>query len=323
MTAPNIDYKTLEFTHSREIDHIQAPTPEADALFSAAYAKHMQATHGSEPNQALLMEAVKGYQAAAKAGHWKAVRNLAIMNSAGVKHGQTVMVAPNKNHAFDWAQKLIQMNVGTGYNLMASFAYSGWGVKQDEEAALKYMRKAADLGNVDAQRQLGKRLFNIPKDSVPDDSQRIPIERVGFSMLACAVRQGDRESAFNLATGLEVYLKNYPYALFYYHQAGKMGDGTCLMICQEWFRDGQYGYAKDARREGRYEYYRNQTRIIGQDGPFPQLDDEIPLPPPPAGGKYPPAEWAWPNAWTEPFKGIGGEWKGVVAKPMQEKPSSP
>jgi TPR repeat protein len=296
MTTPEIDYKALEFTCSREIDHVPTPTPEAEAIYEAARLQYRQAVDGPVADTALLQKAVNGYDQAARAGHWKAVRNLALMAASGVNHGQQVLIKPDSSLAFNHASRLLDMNVATGYNLMASFAYSGWGVKQNEEVALKYMRHAADLGSVDAMRQLGMKFIYGFKDLTRE--QKKPLWEIGKNMLACATRQGDREAASTLASVYEYILNNYPYALFYLQQAGKMGDGTNLSILADWFRDGSHGYAVDEHRAKRYKFYSDKTNYVGGDVPLPNLDQELSLPPPPNGGSYPSAEMGWPNAWT-------------------------
>jgi TPR repeat protein len=292
-----IDYTKLAFTCSREVDHVPKPSPEAEALFKQARALHVQALEGEVADRALLRKAIQGYDKAYQAGHWKGARNIALMASAGVMHQGEIINPPDHSLAKKYAKKLIEMNSATGYNLMAAYAYDGWaGVLRSEEAGLTYMRKAADLGLPQAQFKAGSRLLNIGRDTIPDED-RTKLHAIGRNMLACAVRQGLDEAAFRLATHYEIVQENYPYALFYSQQAGKMGHATSLFSLYEWFRDGENGYAKDAFRAQRYEYYFRKASKVG-GGPFPNLDIELPLPPPPKGGSYPPPEMGWPNAWT-------------------------
>ncbi len=292
-----IDYTKLAFTCSREVDHVPKPSPQAEALFKQARALHVQALEGEVADRALLRKAIQGYDKAYQAGHWKGARNIALMASAGVTHQGEIINPPDHSLAKKYAKKLIEMNSATGYNLMAAYAYDGWaGVLRSEEAGLTYMRKAADLGLPEAQFKVGRKLTDIPKDTLPEEDRQ-KIKTIGKKMQACAARQGLAEAAFDLASEYEVVDKNYPYALFYYHQAGKMGESTSLNILRKWFRDGKYSYAKDAFRAQRYEYYNSKAHQVG-GGPFPNLDIELPLPPPPNGGSYPPPEMGWPNAWT-------------------------
>ena len=52
----------------------------------------------------------------------------------------------------DWAEELIKANIPAGYFLMGVYIKNGSaGIKKDPELALRYFRKAADLGNPDAQ----------------------------------------------------------------------------------------------------------------------------------------------------------------------------
>jgi len=153
-----IDFKALEFTCSREQDHV--PTPQAEALYQRANQAHAKATTGENTNVPLLKEAMLDYQKAAEAGHWKAARNLANLYHQGASDGTDVVIRPNADKALRYTQQLIDMNVATGYNLMAAFAYQGWGVRRDPTASMIYQRKAADLGYRDAQRQLGNKFYH-------------------------------------------------------------------------------------------------------------------------------------------------------------------
>lgn len=288
-----VDIKALEFVCSREEDHVPKPTEAAEVLFQQAFKAHVDATSGDETNVPLLREAVQGYRKAAEAGHWKAVRNLANLYSTGT--GSNGLIKADEDKALEYVRQLMAMNVATGYNLMAAFANQGWGVRRDPEAALRYERKAADLGDKLAQRHLG-RMFVLEFNQLPED-QRVKVIAIGRQMMACAVRQGDIEAASDLATEYKVS-DNYPYALFYYQQGAKMGDSTSLFVLYEWFNEGKHGYARDPKRAERYNHFSDRADL--REGPFPGLDKELPLPPPPNGGSYPPPEMGWPNEWTKP-----------------------
>lgn len=300
-TAPamtDIDYKSLEFTCSREEDHVPPPLPEAEALFQHARDAHTRATASERLDKLLMQQAMDEYRRAADAGHWKAVRNLAYLHMNGLESGDggKPFLRPDSDKTLPYVRKLIDMKVATGYALMASFAAEGWGVRQDDKAAKIYQRRAADLGHAPSQQHLG-RLFLLNFNKLPPE-QRAPIIEIGRKMLACAVRQGNREAASDLATEYKVD-KNYPYAMFYYQQGAKMGDSVCLFVLEEWFSEGKYGYAPDPKRAKLYKEYGERSDKMGA-GRFPEIDKAIPLPPPPNGGSYPPPEAGWPSQWTKP-----------------------
>ncbi len=292
------DYAKFDFTCSREVDHVPKPSPQAEALFKQARVLHEKVLEGEVFDKAMMRQALSGYEKAYQAGHWKGARNIALFAASGLTHQGEIVNPPDHSVAKKYAQKLIKMNSATGYNLMAAYAYDGWGgVLRSQEAALTYMRKAADLGLPQAQWKVGERLIYIERGSIPDED-RLKFLEIGKKMLACAARQGLDEAAFTLGSVYKTDSPaNYPAALFYYHQAGKMGNSTCLYALHEWFRDGQNGYAKDSFRAQRYNYYSSKADKVG-GGPFPDLDIELPLPKPPNGGSYPPPEMGWPNAWT-------------------------
>lgn len=303
MTHPNrlmekIDFKNLDFTCAREIDHVPTPSAQAEALYQQARQKHTKAMAGEVPDVPLLKEAIKDYEKAARAGHWKAVRNLANIYTSGVdiRYAQGAAIKPDSDLAVRYVKQLIQMNVATGFNMMAAFANEGWGVRQDQKASLMFFRRAADLGLPEAQRQLGKKFLNEFTDLPPAD--RDQIKAVGTKMLACAVRQGDVDAAEELGAEYKAIADNFPYALFYYQQGAKMGGATCLFVLYEWFEEGKYGYVADPDRAQKYYSYKKRADV--REGPFPELDRELPLPPAPNGGIYPPPEAGWPNEWTKP-----------------------
>lgn len=290
-----IDFKRLDFTCSREEDHVPEPTAQAEALFLKAYDTNARAMAGDRPDEPLLREAIKTYEQAAKAGHWRAARKLANVYTAGVGQGSGAVIKPDQVLALRYARQLVEMKVATGFNLMAIFAYEGWGVRQDERAALMYERRAADLGLREAQRHIGNKFLLEFNDLPPD--QRVQIESVGRKMLSCSARQGLPEAASDLAAQYGAVEKDYPSSLFYYQQGGKMGDATCLYALYEWFKEGKFGYGPDLVRAEKYKSYSKRADL--REGPFPELDKELPLPPPPNGGSYPPPEMGWPNEWTK------------------------
>ena len=61
----------------------------------------------------------------------------------------------------DLAVQLVNQGIPGGYYDIAHYLELGYGLKQDAEMSLRYMRKAADLGNPDAQYYVGQKLAPI------------------------------------------------------------------------------------------------------------------------------------------------------------------
>jgi TPR repeat protein len=89
--------------------------------------------------------------------------------------------------AVDWATELVNQGIPTGYYDIGYYLNSGYGLNQGKEMALRYIRKAADLGNANAQHYVAGLL--APYDRAPDIAKR---------MRECAAGQGHGRSAYEL-----------------------------------------------------------------------------------------------------------------------------
>ena len=80
---------------------------------------------------------------------------------------------------------------------------------------------------------------------------------------------------------------NYPKAMYFTQVAASMGiEGSMLKVLQM-FRDGDYGYKKDAKLADKYD--RLLTMLENDESlTFPDLVERHPLPPHPTMGLYNP-----------------------------------
>ncbi|WP_231895194.1 sel1 repeat family protein [Vogesella sp. LIG4] len=268
----------LAFSCVHEADRLPKLNPDTDQLFH--YARWLQLQYQPE----LLPEAGRLYRIAAAHGHYKANNNLQRM----VRKGE--VASPDAvNEVLDLAEQLVADNIPNGYYLTGHYLQAGYGYDQDNEKALMYFRKAADLGSADAQAYVGD-LLNEP-ELAPD---------IARQMLRCAMEQGHAKAAYYLGVSLDVD-KHYPDALHAYQQAAKAGDSTSALGLQQAFdaknskSESDLNYLNvqpDPERVKRYEaIWTLLKRYDGRNPKVPDIDKIVPLPParlPPWDGTF---EW--------------------------------
>jgi len=253
----------LAFTCADEADRLPALDPEADELFRYGWYLHWR------PGPKEFDEAARYYRIAAAHGHYKANTNLQLLIAQGLASSPF-----RTREVVDLASQLVDAGVPSGYYDFGVYLNRGFGLKQNREMALRYFRKAADLGNPAAQFYVGELLE--PKDKAPD---------IAMQMLQCAADQGHGKAAKSLATTFKVR-RQYAAALAAYQQAvwaGAYGSGHFL---SEAFNnpatDSLYYLAltPDPERVRRYkEIDKFLTRWEYQNPKLPDIDQIVPLPP--------------------------------------------
>ncbi|RDS78724.1 sel1 repeat family protein, partial [Dyella monticola] len=117
---------TLAFTCSHEADRLPPLNPDADQLFK--YARYLEKKKGPKDFNAVA----RYYRIAAAYGHYKANHNLQVLVSEGLAD------SPNRHEeTIALTQQLIKDGVPGGYYDMAYYLELGYGVKQDQELALR------------------------------------------------------------------------------------------------------------------------------------------------------------------------------------------
>ena len=92
---------------------------------------------------------------------------------------------------------MLDRDLAPGYYNLAYYTSRGYGnIKRDRELALRYFRKAADLGNPEAQYYVAELL--APYDKAPD---------IARQMYRCAAEQGHAEAATTLGISLKTSKK--------------------------------------------------------------------------------------------------------------------
>ncbi|WP_081067664.1 sel1 repeat family protein [Burkholderia stagnalis] len=278
-------HANLAFTCAHEADRLPALNPDAEALFR--YGRYLQTRDGPKN----FDEVARYYRIAAAHGHYKANHNVQQLVSQGMAS------SPHAAHeAVEWARQLVDQGVPMGYYDIGYYLNSGYGLKQNKELALKYIRKAADLGNADAQYYVARLL--APRDRAPD---------IARQMRQCAADQGHGRAAFELGVNLKNN-KNFNEAAVAYQKSVAAGVGTSTMVLEESFlappaTNELYfiDLPKDPERSRRY-------RLIGEflynnelaNPKVPDIDKIVPLPPaklPPWDGTF---EWEKQQAQVPP-----------------------
>ncbi|XHO62122.1 hypothetical protein BCC0191_005243 [Burkholderia ambifaria] len=128
----------LAFTCAHAVDRLPATDSDVDALFR--YGRYLQTRDGPKD-----FDEVARSRIAAAHGHYRANHNVQQLVSQGLASSSNAA-----HEAVEWASQLVDQGIPMGYYDIGYYLNSGFGLKQDKELALKYVRKAADLGNADA-----------------------------------------------------------------------------------------------------------------------------------------------------------------------------
>jgi uncharacterized protein len=256
----------LAFTCVHEADHLPSLDPDADQLFKCV--RWLQKQDGPKDFDHIA----RYYRIAAAHGHYKANNNLQQLVSTGLAD------SPNsRKESIDLAVQLVKQGVPGGYYDIAHHLELGYGLKQNSETALRYFRKAADLGSPEAQYYLAEKLD--PIDAAPE---------VALQMYRCAADQGHGNAATSLAIGREVD-KFYGEAIKAFLQGVMAGDALAASFLEAGFKgpapDDRLNYlavSNDPERSHRYRLIRKfQDNNEGLNPRVPDIDKIVPLPPAP------------------------------------------
>uniref|UniRef100_UPI003C6E6DE3 tetratricopeptide repeat protein n=1 Tax=Pseudomonas viridiflava TaxID=33069 RepID=UPI003C6E6DE3 len=128
------------FSCTHEKDNLPTLDINADLLYK--YALRLEQVDGKKTYD----EIAAYYRIAAAHGHYKAATNLQTLLSEG-----TVKSPNASKETIELVRTFIAKDIPGAYYDMAHYLEKGYGVKQDLPASKAYFRRAADLGNPDAQ----------------------------------------------------------------------------------------------------------------------------------------------------------------------------
>ena len=280
----------LTFACVYEKDHLPRLDPDADKLYR--YARWLTKNQIEKEDMARYPEMARYYRIATAYGHYKANLEVRQMIGQGQAHSDDVV-----KETLDLTQELIDQGIPGGYYDMGRYLKAGYGVKQDDELANRYYRKAADMGSPEAQYLVGDKLSRLTV------AKPIPFA-IGNQMQKCAADQGHGKAAYEYGS-LMIFLNKYPEAIKYLQLGAKWGeDGAATgmeygfgPIPEKQRRALDLGFKQDPERARRYRIIGNILSDYSYAHPsVPELDDIVPLPPAPL-----PA-WDGKLKWLEAFK---------------------
>ncbi|WP_434633147.1 SEL1-like repeat protein [Chromobacterium sp. CV08] len=280
----------LAFACAYEKDHLPALNPEADQLYR--YARWLRKNQIEKEDPLRYPEMERFYRIATAYGHYKANLDLRDMIGKGTAKSDDPV-----KETLDLTQELIDHGIPGGYYDMGRYLKAGYGVKQDEELANRYYRKAADLGNPEAQYLVGDKLTSLT-------IAQPGLFAIGNQMKKCAAEQGHGKAALEYGSQLK-FEQKFNEAIKYMQLGTKWGDETAAAELEAGFgqitdknrQADDLGVAQDDERHRRYKIIANVLSDYSYARPsVPELDDIVPLPP----AKLPP--WDGKLKWMEDFK---------------------
>ena len=299
MKSPAQIEEALAFTCTYEKDRIPPRDPEADMLFE--HANWRSKKNRMKEDKAVYLEVERLYRIATAWGHDKAANNLFNMILRGQSSGVDRETKPA-----EIARDLTERGIPHGYFLTGFLLKKGLGVQFDYDAGEQYSRKAADLGDPDAQYSIGDKLHRMGID------KPVPY-KVGKEMKRCAADQGHAQAAIETAINLkntaertpqpDEKTKLYADALKYFQIATKVGSSKGPSWLWKGFEGHLHGdmlYMGQAKDEERVARYKAIWEILEGYDYLPAKADEIdeicPLPP----AKLPP--WDGKLQWVEKWE---------------------
>ncbi len=181
--------------------------PKAEPEAIALYDKALALSRGEPPIDQVNITAL--YEQAAERGYWAAMHNTAI------RYYQGNGVMEDEQRALYWFKALEKLAIPEAYYGMFLVHYKGIGVKKDRNKALEYVHKGAQLGDPDA-------LVSVAKSLYPEGKFQ-----QAYIALECAVQQGHKQAAWELASNYETD-KDYDKAYHAYRNGAKLGCGSCV-----------------------------------------------------------------------------------------------
>jgi hypothetical protein len=256
-------FERLKFECTHERDHL--PPLDADAQVLYLYGLHLN----QKPGPKDFDQAARYYRIAAAFGHYRASTNLQALLSQGLTSAPQAA-----RETINLVEEDIARNIPGAFYDMGHYLELGYGVKQDSVAARLYFRRAADLGNPEAQYYVSDLIVRIKGGG-----------EVASEMLRCAMEQGHAVAAAEYAASQQIQKKFYE-AVLASQVAAASGDSTSARALEKAFSgpspDNTYYHAldKDLERSRRYKVINHFLRKYEHLGvKVPDIDKIVPLPP--------------------------------------------
>ena len=279
-SASSLPYSKTELKQMLDFDCVieQKPTipKETEALYNYA---HYQDLHRLWTGKAGdWNDLAKYYRIAAANGNYKANGRLQYL-----LYSNRIIAENNKKEVFELNEKLEKILPATAYFGYYFYLKKGYGVKTILMGELSYLRKAADMGNRDAQYIIAELLRKVK------DKKSLAIRReIWVKLFKCASEQGNKDSSTPLALDYQLDEK-YTDAVKAFHQGVRNGDSMSALFLAPAFKSvipesNKLDYLAikqaDPERAIRYEMieeYLSRNEFL--DPKVPDLDEIVPLPP--------------------------------------------
>ena len=270
--------KNLEFT----CVHEKRPplSEETQQLYN--YALHRDLNHmwPGQRGDGFWDELLPYYRIAAANGDYKANVRLQFLLSDGWTRVPDIEAEAETQKLYKMLHKQLP---ATAYYLLKGYIEDGYGVSAPPDSELAFLRKAADMGNREAQYTLGQMI-----SSLDDEETREFRLKLMMKLYRCASEQGQGNASYWLGMFLPDYHK-YDEAVRAYHQGVKNGNYLSAFILSNAFKAGKEKGNNDfldvdtdeerARRYGIIDSYLSTYDFMSPT--VPDLDDIVPLPPAP------------------------------------------
>ncbi|WP_449430200.1 SEL1-like repeat protein [Pseudomonas putida] len=272
------DFASYEFVCKHE--YYPRPLDEPDELFQ--YARWLQVNNQLKRDVNINSVIERLYRIAAEHGHAKA--NINLQN--GAMRGYFSL---RGHEHLRLSEQLIDNGVAAGYLLVGYFLQDGTaGLEKNPEMAQRFIRKAADEGNAQAQYYVGDKL--APLSAAP---------HVARKMRRCAAEQGHGRAAVALGVNLRMdglyrealEVLQMGVAGGYDSAASRLRNGFRSVPSDEW---NYLGEEQDLERARRYtEIWKMLADYSYASPTVPEINEIVPLPP----AKLPP--WDGKLQWLE------------------------
>ena len=296
--------KNLEFT----CVHEKRPplSEETQQLYN--YALHRDLNHmwPGQRGDGFWDELLPYYRIAAANGDYKANVRLQFLLNDGWTKVPYVEAEAETQKLYKMLHKQLP---ATAYYLLKGYIEDGYGVSAPPDSELAFLRKAADMGNREAQYTLGQMI-----SSLDDEETREFRLKLMMKLYRCASEQGQGNASYWLGMFLPDYHK-YDEAVRAYHQGVKNGNYLSAFILSNAFKVGKekgnnnfLDVEADKERARRYSIIDSYLSTYEFMSPtVPDLDDIVPLPPAPLpawDGKIAFQRWVEGNEPPKPSDGL-------------------
>ena len=270
--------KNLEFI----CVHEKRPSLSEETQQLYNYALHRDLNHmwPGQREDGFWDELLPYYRIAAANGDYKANVRLQFLLSDGWTKVPYIEAETEVHKLYKMLHKQLP---ATAYYLLKGYIEDGYGVSAPSDSELAFLRKAADMGNREAQYTLGQMI-----SSLDDEETREFRLKLMMKLYRCASEQGQGNASYWLGMFLPDYHK-YDEAVRAYHQGVKNGNYLSAFILSNAFKVGKekgnnnfLDVEADKERARRYSIIDSYLSTYEFMSPtVPDLDDIVPLPPAP------------------------------------------